>query len=196
MSEIEVARFGVILAGGASQRMPGGKPRARLGGRTLLAHAITIVEEAGLEPVVCTRPEVLLPPHAARVLIEPAVDATAHPLRGVAHALEQVGAPIVVLPVDLPFVPPAALRALAERREPSAVVAIDGRPAALVARISPTLAPRLREAAEEGAGVLRTLAGAGAALIDAHDVQISEPERELANLNTPAELAAAERRQR
>ncbi len=147
------AQIGVILAGGASRRLPGGKPAALLAGRPLLGHAVDLVRAAGLEPVVCARASTELPPVDAPTWTEPKAgpDHAPHPLAGVAFALERAAAPIVVVPVDLPFLPAPVLAALAGAPAPGAVLGVQGRPAALVAGLSPTLAPELRAAAMAGA---------------------------------------------
>ncbi|MFT4036333.1 MAG: NTP transferase domain-containing protein, partial [Patulibacter sp.] len=132
------ARIGVVLAGGSSRRMPGGKAGAMLAGRTLLERAVATVAEAGLEPAVCGRAGVELPPTAARCWREPPpiadADRSPHPLRGVAWALRQAGEPAVVLPVDLPLLPAGVLAGLATAPHRLAVLGDAGRPAALVLR--------------------------------------------------------------
>ncbi len=172
--------------------MPGGKAGAQLDGRPLLAHAIDTARTAGLEPVVSTRADAVLPPTAVPVWPEPHPSGPAHPLHGIAAALDAAGEPIVVFPVDLPFLPPAALGALAASGS-DAVLASAGRPAALVARLSPALAPALREAAASGAPALRTFVALGAELLDLADAAPAAPPHALLNVNDPAALAEAER---
>lgn len=188
------AEIGVILAGGASRRLPGGKPGAMLAGRPLLAHAVDLVRAAGLQPVVCARAATVLPPVDAPTWTEPETDPdhAPHPLAGVAFALGRAAAPIVVVPVDLPFLPPPVLSALATAPEPGAVLGLGGRPAALVAGLSASLAPALEAAAREGAPALRTLLRLGAHVVDLDTITPAEPSTALMNVNDPATLAAAE----
>lgn len=185
-------RYGVILAGGASTRMPGGKAHARIGGRTLLQRAVDTVHAAGLEAVVSSRAQtaLALPPGVER-WDEPETGQTPHPLRGVASALDQSSGPVVVLPVDLPFLPAEALSALAAHRG-QAILATGGRPAALVARLDPSLSRPLAAAADAGAPALRTLVDLGVALADLMHLAPTAPPHALLNVNDPATLAEAE----
>lgn len=188
------AQIGVILAGGASRRLPGGKPAALLAGRPLLGHAVDLVRAAGLAPVVCARASTELPPVDAPTWTEPEAgpDHAPHPLAGVTFALERAAVPIVVVPVDLPFLPAPVLAALAGAPAPGAVLGVQGRPAALVAGLSPTLAPELRAAAMAGAPALRTLLSLGVQVVDLDAITRAEPSTALMNVNDPAALAAAE----
>jgi molybdopterin-guanine dinucleotide biosynthesis protein A len=182
---------GVILAGGRARRLDGDKAGALLGEQTLLAHAVELVRAAGLEPVVCARADTELPPVNATVWREPG-GGDAHPLAGLAWALEQASGPVVALPVDLPLLPPEVLTALAERREPLAVLAQDGRPTALVVRAGPEHAAALADAARAGAPALRTLVALGAALIELTELTELPPGQALLNVNDAADLARAE----
>lgn len=175
--------------------MPGGKPGALLGGRTLLDRAVATVRAAGLTPVVCARAATPLPEVDAEHWVEElADDAPRHPLSGIAWALEHARAPIVVLPVDLPFLPPAALRALVGASAPGALLGDEGRPAALVAQLEPRLAPALWAAAHAGAPALRTLVDLGVGLVDLAALPGGPPDSSaLLNVNDPSALAAAER---
>ncbi|MEH3053505.1 MAG: NTP transferase domain-containing protein [Patulibacter minatonensis] len=189
------ARLGVIVAGGASRRMPGGKAGALLGGCSLLDRAITLVARAGLDPVVAVRAGTALPQltMAAAVWTEPTQAASPHPLRGIAAAVRRARAPVVVLPVDLPFLPVGAVTGLA-CAPASAVLGVAGRPAALVARVEPELADGLDAAADAGARALTTLTALGAAVLDLSTLAPGAgAERALLNVNDPATLAAAER---
>lgn len=189
------AVLGVVLAGGASKRMPEGKPAAVLAGQSLLARAVAVVRDAGLEPVVCAPQGARLPEvHAPRWIEATEADAPRHPLAGIAWALEHAAAPIVVLPVDLPFLPSSALRDLAAAPSPGAVLGTGGRPAALVAQLHPHLAAPLRAAAREGAPALRTLLALGVTISElrVEPGSLSAAEA-LLNVNDPATLAEAER---
>lgn len=195
------ARIGVVLAGGRATRMGGDKASASLDGATLLARAVEIVRAAGLEPRVCARATTTLPHvaglDAAAIWREPpSADGAAspHPLAGLAHALTVAGTPIVALPVDLPLLPPQVLRALAETSANASVLGVGARPAALVARVDPSLAGGLASAAAHGAPALRTLLALGAAIVDLADLAPGvEASRALANVNGPDDLAAVER---
>lgn len=201
------ARLGVVLAGGRATRMGGSKATARLGDRTLLAHAVGAVRAAGLGPRVCARESTWLPSVDAEEWREPshlvtpvgagpgATDpaSAAHPLAGLAHALRRASEPIVALPVDLPFLPAAALSGLAARPEPLVLLAVDGRPASLVLRATPLHAGALATAAAAGAPTLRTLLGLGAVLAELDLLAPEAPPHALFNVNDTADLAQARR---
>lgn len=179
----------VILAGGASRRMGAPKAAALLGGRPLLAHAIDAARAAGLRPVVLAKADSPLPPLDVERWPEP--DEPRHPLIGIAAALHRAAGPIVVLPVDLPCVPPGLLRALAERPEPLVVVEAAGRLHPLLGRFDPIHAVALQAAAEAGDPVVRTVLGLGAARIGEEAVgRFGDPATLLANVNRPEDLAA------
>lgn len=181
-------RRAVVLAGGASTRLPGGKPSALLWGRTLLDHAVAVVLAAGLDPIVLARANTPLPPTDATVWREPWSPAAPHPLAAIAWALTRAEEPLAFLPVDMPLLPPSVLRAVAASASLSdpAVVTREGRAAALVLAAAPVHVPRLTAAAEAGEPVLRTIVGLGA-----RHVELGEPPRTdpLSNVNTPAALA-------
>lgn len=189
------AELAVILAGGQGRRLGGGKAGALLAGRPLIEHAIATVRAAGLEPVVCVRPGTVLPPLGdVAVWQEPATGEASHPLAGLAYAVGRAGRPVLALPTDLPFLPPALLAALAQRPEPLAVVADAGRPAALVLRAAPSHAEPLAQAAQAGAPVMGTLRTLGAALLDLRTLDPTADARALFNVNDAADLARAEQR--
>ncbi|EHN11984.1 molybdopterin-guanine dinucleotide biosynthesis protein A [Patulibacter medicamentivorans] len=179
----------VILAGGVSRRMGAPKAAALLGGRPLLAHAIDAARAAGLRPVVLAKADSPLPPLDVERWPEP--DEPRHPLIGIASALHRAAGPIVVLPVDLPCVPPGLLRALAERPEPLVVVEAAGRLHPLLGRFDPIHAVALQAAAEAGDPVVRTVLGLGAVRIGEEAVgRFGDPATLLANVNRPEDLAA------
>jgi molybdopterin-guanine dinucleotide biosynthesis protein A len=105
--------IGVVLAGGAARRMGGAKATALLAGRPLVVWVLEALAAAGIERrVVVAKAQTALPDLDVPVWIEPAEPR--HPLAGVTHALARApGEDVVTVPVDLPLVPPATLRALA-----------------------------------------------------------------------------------
>ncbi|MGX6449893.1 molybdenum cofactor guanylyltransferase [Patulibacter sp. S7RM1-6] len=185
----EPARVLAILAGGRSSRM--GRPKAgvELDGRPLVAHAVTAGRAAGLEPVVVAKTDSVLPPVDVARWDEP--DAPRHPLAGVAAALERAAAPVVVLPVDLPRVPPELLAHLAARPERLAVVEGAGRLHPLLGRFSPEDADELAAAAAAGAPVVRTVLALGAVGVDADALGLGDPATFLVNVNRPDDLPGA-----
>jgi molybdopterin-guanine dinucleotide biosynthesis protein A len=106
-----------------------------------------------------------------------------HPLAGVRRALED-GRDVVTLPVDLPLVPAAALRAVAAAPLRGAVAAIacpGGRIQPLVGRFTPHARDHLRAAGRATDAVLAL-----------DPVLADVPEDGFLNVNAPADLAAAE----
>lgn len=194
------ARVGVVLAGGRAQRMAGDKAGALLSGSTLLGRAVATVRAAGLEPRTCAREETVLPVEDATVWREfvglvggtGARAPTPHPLAGLAFALAYAKEPIVALPVDLPFLPPAVLAALAARTEPLVVLAQGGAPAALVLRADPRVAPALAAAARDGTPAMKTLLAAGAVLAELGDLVGAPGPDALFNVNGRDDLRRAQ----
>lgn len=124
---------GAVLAGGQSRRM--GRPKALvpLGERPLIAYPVEALRAAGIVPVVVAKPRSALPPLDCEVIAEPVEPV--HPLAGLVAALEQSGAPTVIaIGCDMPFVPPALLRLLAEGHGPLRVPEIGGELEPLLAR--------------------------------------------------------------
>jgi molybdopterin-guanine dinucleotide biosynthesis protein A len=182
---------GAVLAGGRGSRLRGAKPTAELAGRPLIAYPLAALAAAGIEAFVVAKPETDLPPLTVDVVTEPAEPT--HPLAGIVAALRHAGRPIVVLGCDFPFAPPALLRALAEAPEPLVVPAPGGDPQPLMARWSPELLPRLEGALEREEPLRRTVAALAARLLDDEELaRFGEPARAFLNVNTPADLRAAE----
>ncbi|WP_445151444.1 molybdenum cofactor guanylyltransferase [Baekduia sp. Peel2402] len=104
---------GVVLAGGRGRRLGGDKAIVELEGRALVHYPIEALHSVCDEVVVVAKRDTLLPPLSgvADLWIEP--DEPRHPLVGVAHALGlAVGRPVLVVPVDLPLIDAATLRAI------------------------------------------------------------------------------------
>jgi molybdopterin-guanine dinucleotide biosynthesis protein A len=103
---------GVLLVGGASSRFGSNKALARLGGETLAERAWRLLGEAFDERLAVGKEQ------DALGLPFPVVDdgtETRHPAAGLVAALRATTAEVcVALPVDCPFVTPAALRLLAD----------------------------------------------------------------------------------
>jgi molybdopterin-guanine dinucleotide biosynthesis protein A len=212
----EESALGVVLAGGRGSRLRGAKPTAKLAGRPLISYPLAALAEAGLETVVVLKPgtdlggqplarETGLKTTAAdgagqrstaaegdvAVLFEP--EEPVHPLAGIVAALRQTGRPIVVIGCDFPFVPAALLRALADAPEPLVVPAPGGAPQPLVARWTPALLPALEAALDREEPLRRTVAALSPRLLgDADLAPFGDPDRVFFNVNTPADLRAAE----
>lgn len=184
--------LGVVLAGGAGSRIGGAKACADLHGQPLIAYPLAAIAEAGLEALVCAKPEDRLPPLEAAVLREP--ERPRHPLCGIVAALKAgEGRPLVVVACDLPFVPARLIRLLAEAPQPLVVPSFDGRLQPLLARYETSLLPQLEAAlgrAEPLAGTVEALAPRR--LGEEELTGFGDPPRMLFNVNTRADLRRAE----
>jgi len=172
-----------------------GAPKAcvELGGRPLIAHALQTIAAAGLEPVVVAKPGSGLPPLDCPVIRER--DPAVHPAAGILAALRASRAgPVVVLPCDMPFVPPELVAFLAGLDAQAALPSVASRFQPLLARYAPS-AHAVLEAAIERGEPLRDAIGALDPLIlrDEDLARFGEPERIVFNVNDRDDLAAAER---
>jgi molybdopterin-guanine dinucleotide biosynthesis protein A len=185
------ATRGVILAGGAGTRLGRTKPSAPLGGRPLIGHALGALEAAGLEAVVVAKAGSEIPEMRVPVWREP--DEDLHPLRGIVHALELNGAPVVVVGCDMPFVAPALIASLADRREPLVVPEAGGRLHPLLARYAPSLLGALRAAIASPAPLQATVRALDAVVVGEDQLRrFGDPDRLTFNVNTPQDLERAE----
>jgi molybdopterin-guanine dinucleotide biosynthesis protein A len=101
-----------VLAGGRAERIGGNKPTTQLAGRPLIAYPLEAAREAGLEAIVVAKPETVLPRLQQRVVYDR--EQLHHPLSGVLAALRESDA-VIALACDMPFVPAAMLRWIAEQ---------------------------------------------------------------------------------
>lgn len=166
-----------VLAGGRGSRLGGAKALTPLGGEPLIARPVAAARAAGLDVVVVAKPDTTLP--GLPVLVEPA--SPTHPLLGLVTALEHHG-PIVAVACDQPWVTADWLRTLAEHDGPALAVADEPFPG----RYEPTQLPTLRTALADEASLRRTLAQLAPVVLGA-------PRELAASVNTPEDLAAAER---
>jgi len=186
---------GAVLAGGRGSRIGGAKATVELAGRPLLSYPLAALAAAGIDAFVVAKPATEMPAFVGvgspTELVTEAPEPT-HPLAGIVAALRHARWPVVVVGGDLPFVPPALLRALAAAPEPLVVPAPDGAPQPLVARWSPALLPRLEEALAREEPLRRTVTGLGPRLLGDLDlVAYGDPARAFFNVNDEADLRAA-----
>ena len=152
---------GVLLVGGASARFGSAKDLAEYGGETLRARAWRLLGDACDERIAVGR-DGLDDPGTGPVA------AIAVGLRAAAHELA------IVIPVDMPLLTVAALRALADACRDAAVAQRGPLPCAVARRTLPAF--------ETGEPRLRTvLAG-----LDTATVELDE--KVLVNVNTPDQL--------
>jgi len=173
-----------VLAGGRGRRLGGAKPLAELDGAPLIARPLAAAAAAGLPAVVVAKPDTALPALGVPVWEEPVEPV--HPLLGIVTALERAGGPVVAVGCDQPFLTGELLSRLATGRE--AAVWAGGRLAPLPARYELAWLPALRHALAAEASLRATLESLGPAAFELDDEAL------VASVNTPGELAAAERR--
>ncbi len=182
--------LGVVLAGGRGSRLGGAKATVALAGRPLLFWAFDSLRPVVGEAVVVAKPGTELPPLTdVEVWREP--QEGFHPVHGILHALRRAGdRTIVVVPVDMPLVPPALLARLLDAVGagfPAAIPHAQGRLQPLCGAFTPAAFAPLA-AAPADAPLTRTLEALGAVVVGAGE----QEDALLVNVNTPADLARAE----
>jgi molybdopterin-guanine dinucleotide biosynthesis protein A len=168
------------------------KATAPFAGGPLIARPLAAAAAAGLEAVVVAKPNSELPELAVEVWEEPAWPA--HPLAGLVAALERAGGrPVLALACDMPFVAPALLARLAGV-DGNAAPRVAGRLEPFPGRYEAAALPVLRAALAREAPVRAALAELEPAeLGEVELAAFGDPVRLVAGVNTPAELARAER---
>jgi molybdenum cofactor guanylyltransferase len=179
--------IGAVLAGGAGSRLGAdSKPAAELAGRPLISYPLAaLAAVCSRVAVVCKKSTSLPALGAVERWDEP--DSPRHPLTGIVYALERAGEPVLVCAADMPFVNPDACRSLltAPHKALAVVAAADGVLQPVFAVYAPAALDSLR-AAPDDAPLTRT--------VEALDpTRVALPARVVASVNTPEELAAAER---
>jgi molybdopterin-guanine dinucleotide biosynthesis protein A len=176
-----------VLAGGRGARLGGAKATAELEGEPLAAHAVRALRAAVGEVVVVAKPDTALPDLGVPVWHDDEGADGFHPRHGIVAALRgAAGAPVLVLAVDLPRVTPDDLqRLLGAGAGGTAVARAEGRLQPLCALYAPG-ALAVLEAALPDERLTTTVERLGPAIVDV-------PARSLLNVNTPADLADAER---
>jgi molybdenum cofactor guanylyltransferase len=182
-----------ILAGGAGSRMGGPKATVELAGRPLVAYPFAAAREAGLDVAVVAKSSSPLPPLDCRLIDEP--DEPRHPLTGILAALDAAGdRPVLALACDMPFVTAELLAWLASQTPPS-VPRVDGRLEPLLALYGPGAATALRGALADELPLREAVAALGPTEIGAGELaRFGDPGRLAFSVNTPDDLAEAERR--
>ena len=178
---------GLILAGGAGTRIGGGKASVALRGDALLHYPLAAMRRVLRDVAVITKAHVELPPvDGAMVWIEP--DEPVHPMLGICEALALAsGRPVLVCPLDMPFVTAELLARLAgaESDRPVVTAACHGLVRPLLGRYAPSTGPLLAEVAHAGVEPSDAVPRLDAALIEVGD------EVELFDVDTPDDLLQA-----
>jgi molybdopterin-guanine dinucleotide biosynthesis protein A len=179
---------GVVLAGGKGRRLGGDKAIVELEGRALVHYPLEALHEVCDDVVVVAKRDTILPPLSgiADLWIEP--DAPRHPLVGVSHALRlAAGRPIMVVPVDLPLMDAATLRAImtAELGDAAVVVPrVHGLLQPLCALYTPRALPGLADF-DDDARTTEVVEALGVRVLDGLD------ETAFYNVNAPEDLLQA-----
>jgi molybdopterin-guanine dinucleotide biosynthesis protein A len=133
--------------------MGGDKPTVALRGRPLVSYPVGAMKLALTEVAVIAKADTSLPqPLGAMVWIEP--DVPVDPLLGISEALALAGGRrVLVCPVDMPFVSPESLSALAavqHEGRPAVVATSRGVVRALLGCYLPSAVPLLEQAVRDG----------------------------------------------
>ena len=181
-----------VLAGGQSRRMGRDKALLPLGGQTLIERVLAAAHPLGYPGLIVGDPaahaHLGLPVHPDR---RPGLG----PLGGLYTALDATAAPVLLLACDLPFLTPAFLSHLAERRGPQQAVVphTDAGLQPLCALYEPSCMAAVQAAIEaDQLGLRGLLRNLSLDLVRERDWRPYD-ERGLlfANLNSPAEYERA-----
>ena len=179
---------GVVLAGGAGRRLGrSSKPGAMLAGRPLVSYPLAALAAVCEQLAVVCKAGTKLPElEGAERWDEP--EKPRHPLTGIVHALERARGPVLVCAADMPFVTPDACRTLLEAAgagSNAVVAASQGVLQPVFGLYAPTALEHFR-GSEPDAPLTATVEG-----LD--PVRIALPPGLVRSVNTPEELAEAER---
>ena len=190
--------LGILLAGGRGERLGLGTPKAlvTLGGRTLLDRALATLRLCCDEVVVCAPASLALPIGTALRVDDP-LPGEGPLVALVAGLRSRPFERAVALGVDLPFVGVCELAVVcaSPMGAPAFVPAPGGRPQPLAAAYAPGAIAPLAAAVERGERALvpAVLALPARIVADAELIAVLGSTDAWFNLNTPADLAFAER---
>lgn len=178
----------IILAGGEGSRIGGAKPLRRLAGRTLLDRAIERASDWSDEVVAAVRDSAQVGGVGVPILIDP--PGLEGPLGGLASALRLERRTVLTIPCDMPFLPDDLLERLAAALpgHAAAVAASGGHVHPVCGLWRTDALAQIRAYAATGR---RSLVGFAEAIGYA---AVEWPEDSFFNINSPENLAQAERR--
>ena len=181
--------IGAVLAGGAGSRLGGAKPTALLAGQPLVSYPLAALGEICERVAVVCKPATELPAlDGVERWDEP--ETPRHPLTGIVHALETAHGPVLVCAADMPFVTSEACRTLLEAT---------GGALAVVATAGGVLQPLLGLYAPMALEALRAApadAPLTATVESLHPARVALPPALVHSINTPEQLAKADRQLR
>ena len=179
---------GLILAGGPGTRIGGAKANVALHGKPLVQYPLRALRAVVGDVAIITKPQMVLPRlEGTMVWVEP--EEPVHPMLGLSEALALAGGrPVLVCPVDMPFISAQLLAALAgadSGGRPAVIASSRGRAQPLVGRYLPAAAPLLARAAHGTVPLDDVLDMLEPKLLEVED------EVELFDVNTPDDLLLA-----
>ena len=190
---------GVILAGGSGSRIGGDKASRLLGGRPLAQWAADALDRVADEIIVAIAPDQTPPAIRSRVPAYACFDLlpARGPLTGIYTGLDAArGDCIVVVPCDAPFVEPALLSLLLERRRgwDCVVPEADGILHPTIGVYARSCLPTMIEALNGDSLSIRAfLSRARTLVVPEADLRVVDPElRSFFNVNRLADLCRAE----
>jgi molybdopterin-guanine dinucleotide biosynthesis protein A len=180
--------IGVILAGGNGRRIGGEKAIVELRGAPLVRYPLTAMRAVLRDVAIIAKPETELPSlPGVTVWIE--AGALSHPLVGIVEALGLAeGRPILTCPVDLPFITPELVGAIAQTDPggaPAVVATCAGRMQPLLGCYHPSAAPMLRLPDLDAVSLRDAVAALRPRLFEVSDPNL------LFNVNAPEDLLTA-----
>lgn len=185
-----------VLAGGMSSRLGRDKALLELGGQTLLARAIATLHGIASEVLVIGPLE--RQPYAAGARVVPDAYPSTGPLGGIATALVAAAASrVLVVACDMPFLHVGLLAYLRDL-DPAADATVprtNGKTEQMHAIYGKSCLPVIQEQLAAGHyRVGRVLERVAVRYVDEPELRAIDADlRSFVNINTPAELAAAER---
>ena len=178
---------GLILAGGPGSRIGGGKANVALHGEPLLHYPLTRAARVLCDVAIITKPQMELP--GSRGRWSGSSPSAGAPAARTCEALALAGGrPVLVCPVDMPFISPRLLGALASADSGgrgAVMASCRGEPRPLVARYLPSSAALLADAAHGTVALEELLRTLDPKLVEVED------EVELFDVNTPDDLLLA-----
>lgn len=178
----------MILAGGPGTRIGGDKAAVALNGEPLLHHALRAMRQTLTDVAIITKPQTVLPAiDGAMIWVEP--DEPVHPLLGVGEALALAGGrPVLICPLDMPFLSPRLLSLLAAGESaghPVVMASARGVARPLVGCYTPAVTPLLAHAVARRLALEEVVGRLDPKLVEVDN------ELELFDVNTPDDLLQA-----
>ena len=158
-----------------------------------MAYPLDALGKAGLDPVVVAKTETELPALDVPILRD--VSEVHHPLAGIVTALNELGGSVLVCGCDMPFVTPGVARLVAGVDAALVVPEAEGRLHPLFARYGPDAVEELERGLEAERSLTRLVRELDPYVLTEDDLKpFGDAAHLLANVNTPEDLEAAERR--